>query len=135
MPDWLSLSVATSLLLSLLTIAGFILYSGLLTDITILTGFPPIKKIIFAYKFKKGPYKNCGQLFKESHSIGPKLSCLAVFYDDPKKVNHYTTIHNTLRTTIGQWQFPLPVFLHFKKYFRFKVRQISLFKLGYVVDR
>ncbi|XP_070758221.1 testis-expressed protein 264 [Enoplosus armatus] len=86
MSDWLSLCVAISLLLSLITVAGYILYSGLLSDITILTGSPPVKKITFAYKFKKGPYRNCGQLFKETISIGPKLSCIGVFYDDPKKV-------------------------------------------------
>ncbi|XP_038553147.1 testis-expressed protein 264 homolog [Micropterus salmoides] len=86
MPDWLSLCVVISLLLCLTTVAGYILYSGLLSDIIVLTGSAPIKKITFAYKFKKGPYKQCGQLFKESLSIGPKLSCIAVFYDDPKKV-------------------------------------------------
>ncbi|XP_032368988.1 testis-expressed protein 264 [Etheostoma spectabile] len=86
MPDWVSLCAVISLLISLLTVAGYILYSGLLTDIIVSTGSPPVKKITFAYKFKEGPYKNCGQLFKESHSIGPKLSCIGVFYDDPKKV-------------------------------------------------
>ncbi|XP_070703950.1 testis-expressed protein 264 homolog [Pempheris klunzingeri] len=86
MPDWLCVCVVISLLLSLIAAAGFILHSGLLSDITILTGSPPVKKLTFAYKFKEGPYKNCGQLFKESLSIGPKLSCIGVFYDDPKKV-------------------------------------------------
>ncbi|XP_029287738.1 testis-expressed protein 264 isoform X2 [Cottoperca gobio] len=43
-------------------------------------------KITFAYKFKEGPYKDCRQLFKESNRIGPKLSCIGVYYDDPKKV-------------------------------------------------
>ncbi|KAF1391776.1 hypothetical protein PFLUV_G00045590 [Perca fluviatilis] len=86
MPDWVSLCVVIILLISLVTVAGYILYSGLLTDIIVLTGSPPVKKITFAYKFKEGPYKNCRQLFKESHSIGPKLSCIGVFYDDPKKV-------------------------------------------------
>ncbi|XP_040890973.1 testis-expressed protein 264 [Toxotes jaculatrix] len=86
MPDWVSLCVVLSVLLSLLTVAGYILHSGLLSDITVLTGSPPIKKITFAYKFKEGPYRHCGELFKESHSIGPKLSCIGVFYDDPKKV-------------------------------------------------
>ncbi|XP_074529309.1 testis-expressed protein 264 [Halichoeres trimaculatus] len=85
MLDCVSLCVIISLI-SLLTLAGYILYSGLLSEIIVLTGSPPIKKIIFAYKFKQGPYKNCGQLFQESHSIGPKLSCIGVFYDDPKKV-------------------------------------------------
>ncbi|XP_034725916.1 testis-expressed protein 264 [Etheostoma cragini] len=86
MPDWASLCAVISLLISLVTVAGYIMYSGLLTDIIVLTGSPPVKKITFAYKFKEGPYKNCGQLFKESHSIGPKLSCIGVFYDDPNKV-------------------------------------------------
>ncbi|XP_028262476.1 testis-expressed protein 264 [Parambassis ranga] len=86
MPDWVSLCVVIISLLSLLIAAGYILYSGFLADITVLTGCPPIKKIIFAYKFKQGPYKNCGQLFKESNYIGPGLPCVGVFYDDPKKV-------------------------------------------------
>ncbi|XP_034388172.1 testis-expressed protein 264 [Cyclopterus lumpus] len=85
MLDWVALC-AISLLISLLTVAGYVLYSGLLSDVTVLTGSPPIKKITFVYKFKKGPYQNCGQLFKESLSIGPKRACIGVFYDDPKKV-------------------------------------------------
>ncbi|XP_069546819.1 testis-expressed protein 264 homolog [Brachyistius frenatus] len=81
--DWVSVCLVISLL-SLLT--GFILYSGLISDITVMTGCPPVKKITFAYKFQEGPYKNCGELFKESRCIGPGLSCIGVFYDDPKKV-------------------------------------------------
>lgn len=94
MADWAGLCVATSLLVVLLTAAGYALYSGLLSDITVLTGSPPIKKITFVYKFKKGPYESCGELFKESRGIGPKLSRIGVYYDDPKKVNipdtHFT---------------------------------------------
>lgn len=86
MPDWFSLCVVLSLLLSLVTVAGYMLYSGLLSEITVLTGSPPLKKITFAYKFKKGPYKDCVELIKESLKIGPKLTCIGVFYDDPKKV-------------------------------------------------
>ncbi|XP_042349815.1 testis-expressed protein 264 [Plectropomus leopardus] len=86
MPDWLSVFAVISLFLSLVTVAGYILYSGLFADITVMTGSPPIRKITFAYKFKEGPYKNCGQVFKESHSIGPKLPCIGIFYDDPQKV-------------------------------------------------
>ncbi|XP_047438759.1 testis-expressed protein 264 homolog [Mugil cephalus] len=85
MPDWVSLCVVVSLL-SLLTLASYILYSGLLSEIAVLTGRPPIKKITFAYKFKQGPYRNSGQLFKESNYIGPGLAEIGVFYDDPKKV-------------------------------------------------
>ncbi|KAK7127548.1 hypothetical protein R3I93_020202 [Phoxinus phoxinus] len=64
----------------------YILYSGLTSEIHIRTGLPPIRGITIAYKYKVGPYKSCGSLFKESRSIGPKLSCIGIFYDDPKKV-------------------------------------------------
>ncbi|XP_010879387.1 testis-expressed protein 264 [Esox lucius] len=68
------------------TVVGYLLYSGLLSEIIIRTGSPPIKNITVAYKFKQGPYKKSGQLFTESCSIGPELSSIGVFYDDPKKV-------------------------------------------------
>ncbi|KAM9859359.1 testis-expressed protein 264 homolog [Aulostomus maculatus] len=84
MLEWLSVCVVISLFCSL--VAGYMLYSGLRSDIIILTGSPPVRKITFAYKFKEGSYNNCGQLFKESITIGPKLSCIGIFYDDPKKV-------------------------------------------------
>uniref|UniRef100_A0AAY5K2S7 Testis expressed 264, ER-phagy receptor n=1 Tax=Esox lucius TaxID=8010 RepID=A0AAY5K2S7_ESOLU len=67
------------------TVVGYLLYSGLLSEIIIRTGSPPIKNITVAYKFKQGPYKKSGQLFTESCSIGPELSSIGVFYDDPKK--------------------------------------------------
>lgn len=124
MPDWLSVCVVISLLFSAIT--AYILYSGLLSDITILTGCPPIKKITFAYKFKEGSYKNCGQLFKESHSIGPKLSCIGVFYDDPKKVNYHPTL------SVEQ-PLILSVFLRtLLNIFSLDIRKDSK---GYVVDR
>ncbi|XP_034075034.1 testis-expressed protein 264 [Gymnodraco acuticeps] len=86
MPDFVGVCVLISVLISLITVVGYLWYSRLLSDIPIQTGSPPVKKITFAYKFKEGPYKDCRQLFKESRSIGPKLSCIGVFYDDPKKV-------------------------------------------------
>ncbi|KAG7472471.1 hypothetical protein MATL_G00109050 [Megalops atlanticus] len=70
----------------LVTISGYVLYSGLLSEINIRTGSPPIKNITIAYKYKQGPYKECGTVFTESCSIGPKLSSIGVFYDDPKQV-------------------------------------------------
>ncbi|KAM3621937.1 uncharacterized protein V6R79_018046 [Siganus canaliculatus] len=85
MAGWLCLCSVISLLLIVL-VAAYLLHSGLLSDIIILTGSPPIKRITFAYKFKQGPYKNCGQLFDEAHSIGPKLPSIGVFYDDPREV-------------------------------------------------
>ncbi|XP_029007915.1 testis-expressed protein 264 homolog [Betta splendens] len=86
MPDWLILC-ASSLLLSLLSVAAWLVHSGLFSRITVRTGPAPLKKITFAYKFKQGPYKSCRQLLRESLSIGPKLSCIGVFYDDPEKVS------------------------------------------------
>ncbi|TKS71321.1 Testis-expressed protein 264 [Collichthys lucidus] len=73
-------------LFSLLTAAAYMLYSGLLSGITVLTGSPPIKKITFAYKFTEQPYRNRGQLFRESLKIGPKLACIGVYYDAHNKV-------------------------------------------------
>lgn len=86
MSEWLMLCLIFVFLLSLVTIVGYVLYSGLLSEIHIRTGSPPIKNITIAYKFKQGPYKECGQLFTESCSIGRNLSSIGVFYDDPKKV-------------------------------------------------
>ncbi|XP_070758855.1 testis-expressed protein 264 homolog [Enoplosus armatus] len=67
------------------TVGGFLLYSGLLTDVIIKTGPPPIRNVTIAYKFKEGSYKDCGAAYTESCSIGPKLSSIGVFYDDPRQ--------------------------------------------------
>ncbi|KAM9361868.1 testis-expressed protein 264 [Symphorus nematophorus] len=69
----------------IVTIGGFLLYSGLLSDVIIKTGPPPIRNVTIAYKFKEGSYKDCGAAYTESCSIGPKLSSIGVFYDDPKQ--------------------------------------------------
>ncbi|XP_017565919.1 testis-expressed protein 264 [Pygocentrus nattereri] len=70
----------------LLTVSVFVLYSGLLTDVRIRTGSPPVRGITVAYKYKQGPYKECGTLFAESRSVAPQLPTVGIFYDDPKKV-------------------------------------------------
>uniref|UniRef100_A0A673FRX3 Testis expressed 264, ER-phagy receptor n=1 Tax=Sinocyclocheilus rhinocerous TaxID=307959 RepID=A0A673FRX3_9TELE len=80
----LSLIGSISLVLFLVAVC-YILYSGLTTEIHIRTGLPPVRSITIAYKYKVGPYKDCGSLFRESCSIGPKLPCIGIFYDDPKK--------------------------------------------------
>ncbi|KAM7006896.1 testis-expressed protein 264 homolog [Tautogolabrus adspersus] len=67
------------------TLVGFLVYSGLLSDVIIKTGPPPIKNVTIAYKFKEGSYKDCGAAYTETCSIGPKLSTISVFYDDPKQ--------------------------------------------------
>ncbi|XP_062401718.1 testis-expressed protein 264 [Sardina pilchardus] len=87
MSDFIILGLILFLVLCLIaTIVLFVLYSGLFSVIDIRTGSPPIKKITIAYKFKEGPYKDCGASFTEACSIGPKLSNIGVFYDDPKQV-------------------------------------------------
>uniref|UniRef100_A0A8C2BZ24 Testis expressed 264, ER-phagy receptor n=1 Tax=Cyprinus carpio TaxID=7962 RepID=A0A8C2BZ24_CYPCA len=73
-----------SLVLFLVAVC-YILYSGLTTEVHIRTGLPPVRSITIAYKYKVGPYKKSGSLFRESCSIGPKLPCIGIFYDDPKK--------------------------------------------------
>lgn len=69
----------------IVTIAVFVLYSGLLSEVVVKTGPPPIKNVTIAYKFKEGAYKDCGAAFTETYSLGPKLSTIGVFYDDPKQ--------------------------------------------------
>lgn len=87
MSDLILLLLVVVLLVCLIATVGFfLLYSGLLTDVLVKTGPPPIRNVTIAYKFKEGPYKECGAAFTESCSIGPKLSSIAVFYDDPKQV-------------------------------------------------
>ncbi|XP_056292940.1 testis-expressed protein 264 homolog [Pseudoliparis swirei] len=81
----LVLLVLVLLVCLLVTVGGFVLYSGLLCDVIIKTGPPPVKNVTIAYKFREGSYKDCGAAYTESCSIGPKLSTVGVFYDDPKQ--------------------------------------------------
>ncbi|XP_051567259.1 testis-expressed protein 264 homolog [Myxocyprinus asiaticus] len=86
MSDFVILSLMIFLVVCLiLTLVGFVFYSGLLSEVVIRTGSPPVKKITIAYKFSKGSYKASGAAFTESCSIGPKLSSVGVFYDDPNQ--------------------------------------------------
>ncbi|GCC38650.1 hypothetical protein chiPu_0017165 [Chiloscyllium punctatum] len=74
--------LAAFLLLSLLVLA---LYSGLLSEVTVRSGPPPIGAFTVAYKYKQGPYREAGRLFTEITSIAPKLSSIGIYYDTPKK--------------------------------------------------
>ncbi|XP_034022511.1 testis-expressed protein 264 [Thalassophryne amazonica] len=86
MSDSILLLLILLLLLCLVvTVGGFLFYSGLLSEVVIKTGPPPIKNVTIAYKFREGSYKDCGAAYTESCSIGPKLSSIGVFYDDPKQ--------------------------------------------------
>lgn len=102
MSDLILLLLVVVLLVCLIATVGFfLLYSGLLTEVPVKTGPPPVRNVTIAYKFKEGPYKECGAAFTESCSIGPKLSSIAVFYDDPKQVRPYRTdsVHLNLNST------------------------------------
>ncbi|TRY94884.1 hypothetical protein DNTS_032985 [Danionella cerebrum] len=71
---------------------GVIPLRGLMTEILISTGLPPVKNITVAYKFKVGPYKDCGLVFRECSRLGPKLPSVGIFYDDPKKWKKYLDV-------------------------------------------
>ncbi|XP_030274637.1 testis-expressed protein 264 isoform X1 [Sparus aurata] len=87
MAAWLVSGLSVGVVSMVIITVSYFLYSGLLADVTVATGPPPIKKVItFAYKYRKGPYRNCWKLFLETSKIGPELSPIAVFYDDPGKV-------------------------------------------------
>ncbi|XP_053725338.1 testis-expressed protein 264 [Synchiropus splendidus] len=81
----LLLLIVVLLVCLLLTLGGFFIYSGLLADVDIKTGPPPIKNVTIAYKFREGSYKDCGATFTEACSIAPQQKTIGVFYDDPKQ--------------------------------------------------
>ncbi|XP_048054733.1 testis-expressed protein 264 [Megalobrama amblycephala] len=86
MSDFVILLLILFLVICLiLTLVGFVFYTGLFSEVVIRTGSPPVKNITIAYKFRKGSYKDSGAAFTESCSIGPKLSSVGVFYDDPSQ--------------------------------------------------
>lgn len=86
MSDFVILCLIVFLVICLiLTLVGFVFYTGLLSEVVVRTGSPPVKKITIAYKFWKGSYKASGAAFTESCSIGPKLSSVGVFYNDPNQ--------------------------------------------------
>lgn len=86
MSDFIILCLIGVLVVSLiLTLLGLLFYSGLLSEVVIRTGTPPVKQITIAYKFKKGSYQESGAAFTESCSIAPKLCSIGVYYDDPNQ--------------------------------------------------
>ncbi|XP_008103292.2 testis-expressed protein 264 [Anolis carolinensis] len=88
MSDWLLIGLFVALvILLLLTIFGFAVYSGLFAEVVVSAGLPPIGNITVAYKFQIGPYGDSGRLFTESCSISPKLWSIAVYYDNPHTVD------------------------------------------------
>uniref|UniRef100_A0AAY5L5W2 Testis expressed 264, ER-phagy receptor a n=1 Tax=Esox lucius TaxID=8010 RepID=A0AAY5L5W2_ESOLU len=83
MPDYIILSLIGFLILCLIvTVVVAIVYSGLLTEVNIKTGSPPIRNVTIVYKLHKGTSKDCGAAFTEAVSIGPKLKTIRVSYND-----------------------------------------------------
>uniref|UniRef100_A0A3Q2FBX4 Testis expressed 264, ER-phagy receptor a n=1 Tax=Cyprinodon variegatus TaxID=28743 RepID=A0A3Q2FBX4_CYPVA len=92
MSDFILLLLIGFLLLCLLlTVGGLLVYSGLLSDVVVKTGAPPIRNVTVAYKFRVGAYKDCGAFFTECSSICPKLNSIGIYYDDLKKEMNLST--------------------------------------------
>lgn len=68
------------------TVFAYLVYSGLFVDIEVKAGSPPFGSLNVAYKYARGPYKNCGKLFTEVSSLVPALKCIGIYYDDPEEV-------------------------------------------------
>ncbi len=83
----IAIGLIALIILVLLTLFGVLLYSGLITKITVGAGKPPIENVTIAYKFGRGPYKNTGELFTEVTSIAPQQRCIGIYYDDPQQVS------------------------------------------------
>ncbi|XP_078065466.1 testis-expressed protein 264-like [Mustelus asterias] len=84
----LSLLAVSALLLAallLLSLLGLALYSGLLSQVSVRSGPPPIRAFTLAYKYKQGPYREAGRLFTEITSIAPTHSSVGIYYDHPKQ--------------------------------------------------
>ncbi|KAM6169368.1 testis-expressed protein 264 [Rhynchocyon petersi] len=122
MSDLLLLGLIGALtLLLLLTLLAFIGYSGLLAEVTVSAGSPPIGNITMAYKFHKGSYGKTGHLFNESCSVSPKLRSVAVYYDNPRMVPP-----EKCRCAVGSIlsegeESPSPELIHLYQKFGFKV--------------
>ncbi|NXT31988.1 TX264 protein, partial [Pelecanoides urinatrix] len=88
MSDWVLLGlIAALVVLLLLTVFGFAVYSGLFTEVVVSAGSPPVGNITLAYKFRVGPYGESGQLFTDGCSISSKLCSIGVYYDNPHTVS------------------------------------------------
>ncbi|KAJ7399048.1 testis expressed 264 [Pitangus sulphuratus] len=88
MTDWVLLGlIAALVVLLLLTVFGFVVYSGLFTEVVVSAGSPPVGTMTLAYKFRVGPYGESGQLFTDGCSISSKLCSIGVYYDNPHTVS------------------------------------------------
>ncbi|OCT85686.1 testis-expressed protein 264 homolog [Xenopus laevis] len=86
-PEWVLISlIAVLVVILLLTLFALAVYSGLLTEVEVRAGPPPIRGVVLAYKFRVGPYDESGNLYTENVSLAPKLVSIGVYYDNPMKV-------------------------------------------------
>ncbi|ELU09699.1 hypothetical protein CAPTEDRAFT_179110 [Capitella teleta] len=85
-PTILIIGIVILSVLLLGTIIVAVIYSGLLYNIQVRTGTPPIKNFKGVYKFGRGPYSDSGAIFSDVVSISPKSKTFGVYYDDPKAV-------------------------------------------------
>ena len=80
------LGIGGLFLLLIGTLFGLLMYSGLLTEIVVKAGKPPIGQIRIAYKYSRGSYTHAGRYFTEVTSIAPGTKTMGIYYDDPKQV-------------------------------------------------
>lgn len=54
------------------------------------TGKPPLGEVVIAYKFCRGPYKECGPVFTEVCGLTPQgQKTVGIYYDDPEVVESH----------------------------------------------
>ena len=89
---WLLLTVV----LLVLTVLVYLLYSGLLFSVEVSTSETLYGPLTFAYKTHIGAYKNVGEIFTESFCLLPDREQLGIYYDDPQGVSP-----DLLRAAVG----------------------------------
>ncbi|ESN99758.1 hypothetical protein HELRODRAFT_113546 [Helobdella robusta] len=83
---WLVVGILLLVILLLGTIFFLVLYAGLLYNVEVGVGEPPVQNFVGFYKSGTGAYRNSSAVFTEACSIAPTLSTFGVFYDDPKLI-------------------------------------------------
>ena len=77
-----------TLIVVLAVVLAILVHAGLFYELRIRSATPASFPHRVAYRVHKGPYKKAGAAFKELSEKWPKLKTFAIFYDDPKEVNH-----------------------------------------------
>ena len=78
--------ICVVLFLLFLTIAVFVLYSGIVYDFVIGAGTPSFNNMLIYYKAGEGSYTNTGAVFSDVASLSPVSKSIAAYYDNPEKV-------------------------------------------------